>query len=173
MIEAIGLNDDAPPVEHTLGGVASAVVAAGKMLAGGVPQMLTPKREKTEAVRTRLNDALSAFIEEVDTSILDRPPVQQPLVASKDLSPTFTASLQFDFALGCAWNPIDQKTIPWEMAHEKNPPIKDRGNSAHHARAHGIANGSTDGSTDGTADGGSDSVTQFGIDDCVAIGERL
>jgi len=49
---AVGLNDD----------VQSADAAAAA--AGGTPP-LPPRREKTEAVRLRLNDALSAFIEEV------------------------------------------------------------------------------------------------------------
>ena len=54
---AVGLNDDVPPADD-------AAAAAG----GGTPPLplpLPPRREKTEAVRLRLNDALSAFIEEV------------------------------------------------------------------------------------------------------------
>ena len=54
---AVGLNDDVPPADD-------AAASAG----GGTPPLplpLPPRREKTEAVRLRLNDALSAFIEEV------------------------------------------------------------------------------------------------------------
>ena len=52
---AVGLNDDVPP--------ADADAAAGGT--ASLPLPLPPRREKTEAVRLRLNDALSAFIEEV------------------------------------------------------------------------------------------------------------
>ena len=60
---AIGLNDDVtpPPVD------------------GGDAQPVPLQRQKTELIRMRLNDAMSAFVEEVDTSILEQPPQQQPL----------------------------------------------------------------------------------------------
>jgi hypothetical protein len=58
---AVGLHDDVPPAD-------SAAASAASAAAGGAappPVAVPPRREKTEDVRLRLNDALSAFIEPV------------------------------------------------------------------------------------------------------------
>lgn len=63
---AIGLTDNVVP-------------AADEPSADETPLPLPPRREQTEQIRQRLNDALSAFVEPVDTSVLAKPPQPQPL----------------------------------------------------------------------------------------------
>ena len=65
---AVGLHDDVPPADSAAASAASAAASAASAAAGGAappPVAVPPRREKTEDVRLRLNDALSAFIEPV------------------------------------------------------------------------------------------------------------
>ena len=79
---AVGLHDDVPPADSAAASAASAAASAASATAsaasaaasaasaaaGGAappPVAVPPRREKTEDVRLRLNDALSAFIEPV------------------------------------------------------------------------------------------------------------
>ena len=58
---AVGLHDDAPPADPA----AHSAAASAADGAAPPPVAVLPQREKTEDVRLRLNDALSAFIEPV------------------------------------------------------------------------------------------------------------
>ena len=64
---AVGLHDDAPPADPAAHAAAAAADSAASAAGGAAPPPVAvrPQREKTEDVRLRLNDALSAFIEPV------------------------------------------------------------------------------------------------------------
>ena len=69
---AVGLHDDAPPADAAAHAAAAAADSAAAAAGGAAPPpvVVAPQREKTEDVRLRLNDALSAFIEPVRSLVI-------------------------------------------------------------------------------------------------------